>query len=247
MTRLVPLLIGFSFIAVTSAANAADLMTYQNYPAQSSYMPQSTNWGGFYAGINGGFASGTVDWTGDYIVGGSSVGTDSGSFDTSGWMAGAQLGGNMQLGNFVLGVEGDVDWTNLSGTGGEIDPQNADPSVPSTQLDWLASLRGRAGIAMDSLLLYGTGGLAWGSGSMTITNLDTAGDDRTADVSASGWVAGIGAEVKVSDNMSIRGEYTYTKLTMDQVDFGSVPPADSLAANADMGINAFKVGINFGF
>jgi outer membrane immunogenic protein len=246
MTKFAVMLAGVSLFAVSSA-NAADLMMSPP-PSAPVYAPQAYDWSGFYAGVNGGFGSGTADWSGTYYDGsGNELGTETGSFDMSGWMAGAQAGANMQMGNFVLGVEGDVDWTNISGEGDAIDPSNADPSVPSASLDWLASIRGRAGIAMDSVLLYGTAGLAWGAGSMGITNLDGAGDNATADITASGWTAGIGAEMAVSDNMSIRGEYTYTSLTMDEATFTGVPPADHLGVNSDFGVSAFKVGVNFGF
>jgi outer membrane immunogenic protein len=244
MIRFAAILAGVSLLAVTSAASAADLMTSPDF---GSYAPAVHDWSGFYAGVNGGYGAGTVDWTGDYNLGGSVVGSEDGSFDISGWTAGGQVGANMQMGNFVLGVEGDINWANISGEGDPIDGNDPDSTVPSGTLDWLGSLRGRAGIAMDTVLLYGTAGLAWGGGSMTLTNLDSLDDDRTEDVSASGWLAGVGAEMAVSDNMSVRAEYTYTALTMDPVDFGSVPPADSLTANSDIGVSAITMGVNFKF
>jgi outer membrane immunogenic protein len=216
-------------------------------PSVDVYAPAAHDWTGFYLGVNGGFGTGTSDWTGDYISGGVVAGSQDGSFDMSGGMVGVQAGANMQMGNFVLGIEGDVDWANISGEGDAIDPANATPSVPSASLDWLASLRGRAGFAIDNVLLYGTAGVAWGGGELGITNLDGAGDDVTADISASGWTAGIGAEMAVTDNMSIKAEYLYTALSMDEVSFDDVPPADSLAVNSDLNFSTVKVGLNWSF
>ena len=43
----------------------------------------------------------------------------SGNFNTTGWLAGGTVGANYEFwGGAVLGVEGDWDWTNLSGTSG---------------------------------------------------------------------------------------------------------------------------------
>lgn len=247
MSRLALILAGVSLIAASSAANAADLMM----PADTSpaYSPPAHDWTGFYAGINGGYAAGTVDWSGTYYdAGGAALGPSTdGTMDLSGWLAGGTIGANMQMGSFVLGVEGDVDWTNITGEGDAIDPLDPNPSVPSTKLDWLATLRARAGIAVDNLVLYGTAGGAWSGGSMTITNLDGAGDDETADITASGWTAGVGAEYALSDNMSVKAEYLYTRLSMDPVDFTNVPPADHLTAKGTADINTIKLGLNFKF
>jgi outer membrane immunogenic protein len=246
MTKLTAALLGATILALPSAASAADLMI-STPPSVDVYAPEVHDWTGFYLGVNGGFASGTADWTGDYIAGGVVAGSEDGSIDLDGGMAGIQAGANMQMGNFVLGIEGDVDWADISGEGDEIDPLSADPSVPSASLDWLASLRGRAGFAIDNVLLYGTAGVAWGGGELGITNLDGAGDDVTADISASGWTAGVGAELAVTDNMSIKAEYLYTSLSMDEVSFDDVPPADSLAVNSDFDFSTVKVGVNFSF
>ena len=55
--------------------------------------------------------------------------------------------------HFVVGLEGDGDWSNLDGTSGGAE-------VKST---WLATVRGRAGYAWDRVLLYGTAGGAFGN------------------------------------------------------------------------------------
>lgn len=239
------LLSSAAIVMMAGAAHAADLIVSE--PAPMAPVMSAHDWSGAYVGLSAGFGTGTVDWTGEYFAGGVGQGEGTGSYDISGWLLGAQAGANMQMDNFVLGIEGDISWTNLSGEGDPIDPLDATPTVPSGSIDWLATLRGRAGIAFDQVLLYGTAGLAYGAGSIELTNLDGAGDDRTADITAPGWVAGIGAEFAIDDNLSIKGEYTYTKLTMDEVQFDDVPPADYLAVNSDIAIHTFKVGLNYSF
>lgn len=243
LTRV--LLASAAMIVVAGAAHAADLVVME--PEPMAVMPSAHDWSGAYVGVSGGYGAGTVDWTGEYFLGGVGQGEGTGSYDIAGWLLGVQAGANMQMDAFVLGIEGDISWSNISGEGDPIDPQNADPTVPSGQIDWLATLRGRAGVAIDQVLLYGTAGVAYGVGSIGLTNLDGAGDDRTADITAPGWVVGVGAEVALDENLSIKGEYTYTSLTIDEVQFGDVPPADYLAVNADIGIHAFKIGLNYSF
>jgi len=71
------------------------------------YVPaQIFSWTGFYVGINGGWGFGQSTWT-------PPVGTIS-SFSTNGGMLGGTLGGNYQIGQFVVGGEGDVDWLRLA-------------------------------------------------------------------------------------------------------------------------------------
>ena len=239
------LLASAAIVLVAGAAHAADLIVTEPEPTMA--MPSAHDWSGAYVGVSGGYGMGTVDWTGEYFLGGVGVGSESGSYDIAGWLLGVQAGANMQMDSFVLGIEGDISWTNISGEGDPIDPLDATPTVPSGSIDWLATLRGRAGVALDQVLLYGTAGVAYGTGSIGLTNLDGAGDDRTADITAPGYVVGVGAEVAIDENLSVKGEYTYTALTMDEVQFDGVPPADYLAVNSDIAIHTFKVGLNYAF
>ena len=109
------------------------------------------SWSGFYVGLNGGGAFGNSNWT-DPVFG------NTGNFDFSGGLFGGTVGANYQIGPWVFGVEGDWDWTNLSGT----------TFVGScafvgctTQSNWLATVRGRVGWAWNRVLFYGTAGAAF--------------------------------------------------------------------------------------
>jgi len=82
----------------------------------------------------------------------------------------------------VLGIEADGDWTNLSGT------TSPDCTSCTTQSDWLATVRGRAGFAWDRVLFYGTGGAAFG-------NLQAAQNSVPFSSSTQiGWTVGGGIE-----------------------------------------------------
>jgi outer membrane immunogenic protein len=224
-------------------AFAADLMIDEPAPMMSS----SYDWSGAYVGAFGGYSAGTVDWTGEFYSGPTLLGTETGSFDIDGWLVGGTIGANMQTGNFVFGVEGDIAWTNIAGEGDAIDPLDLTPSIPSTAIDYLGTLRVRAGVAADSVLIYATGGLAMAGGDISITNLDGAGDDRTESFAATGWTGGFGAELALADNVSLKAEYLYSALNTDDVNFGSAAPATDVIINGDLGTHTVKVGLNYGF
>lgn len=152
----------------------------------------------------------------------------------------------MQSGNMVYGIEGDYGWGDVSGTGAAIG-SGPNPSVPSAKFDQMGSIRARLGFASGNVLFYATAGWASASGSMGLTNLDFVGDNRTADVTASGWTGGVGAEIALNDHLSVKGEYLDSRLKMDEVRFGNVPPADYLAVNSDVDVKTFKIGLNYAF
>lgn len=89
---------------------------------------------------------------------------------TDGILGGGQLGYNWQAGRLVYGIEADV-------------------SVTDMAVDWLASVRGRAGFLLDDrLLAYGTAGVGFD-------------DDDT------GFAYGLGLEGQVTDRVTARIEY----------------------------------------
>ncbi len=89
-----------------------------------------------------------------------------GPFDMNvdGLFGGVQAGINWQSGSFVIGLEGDVsfvDWSN------QIESDADTDEVVSSETDFVATLRGRAGFALDNLLLFGTAGLAFTDSTFT--------------------------------------------------------------------------------
>ena len=113
------LLSGAAFIALTSYANAADV-------APVPVM----DWTGFYLGVNAGLAGGDFDYDLDYdflrdydsefnsvFSSKTTRATGRGAFelDSSGLLAGGQMGYNWQHDQFVFGAEADFQWTGLEG------------------------------------------------------------------------------------------------------------------------------------
>jgi outer membrane immunogenic protein len=169
-----------------SAAGAADLPPY--YQPGPAYNPIYT-WTGFYVGINGGGGWGSSQW--DAVN----------SFDVSGGLIGGTVGYNWQFGQAVLGAEGDIDWSNIKGTTTVLCPGGCE-----TRNKWLATARGRLGLAFDRFLPYVTGGLAFGDINATVPILPGGS------ISNAGWTVGAGLEVGLVSNVSLKAEYLYVDL-----------------------------------
>src|SRR3984893_1245062 len=105
-TRMKRILIASALALATAApAFAADLPPAAAPPPRApvAYIPAAPvfSWTGFYVGLNAGGAFGNSSWT-------TPVGSV-GSFSTIGALFGGQIGGNYQIGQFVIGAEGDFD------------------------------------------------------------------------------------------------------------------------------------------
>jgi outer membrane immunogenic protein len=183
------------------AAPAADLAT-PSYPAPLPAV--AYNWTGIYIGINGGYGAGNSNWS-DGLVG------TTGSFTTSGFLIGGTLGVNYQIGQFVYGIEGDGDWTNLEGnsgtTCGAISAVVPPPDGCQTQSGWLATVRGRVGYALDRILIYGTAGAAFGNVQTGLNPPSTFDNSVEA-----GWTVGAGLEFALSQNWTAKVEYLFVDL-----------------------------------
>ena len=210
------LLVSASVVAMLGGtAMAADLPVMEAPAPIYSPTPMAYNWTGFYVGLQAGYGWGNVE--GEADVGGPDVPPTTGDYDydIDGFLGGVHLGYNHQFNNFVLGVEGDVEYASLDGSGGGDDP-DISTFYHETELDWLASLRLRAGFAIDRLLIYGTGGIAW-------AHIDQAfgedGDPELDDGDRSrwGWTLGAGAEYAFANNWTARAEYRYYDLGDDDV------------------------------
>ncbi len=185
-------------------------------PTRAPVVVPSYNWTGFYAGINGGYGFGRSKWDGLPAT-----------FDVNGGMVGGQLGYNWQFGQFVYGVEGDGDWTDLRGS-----------FANCPFAFFLATARGRLGFAADRWLPYVTGGLAVGNIRAAVP--DFAGIDKTN----AGWTVGGGLEFALSGNWTAKAEYLY-------VDLGNAGCAAlcGLPTGNNVGLttNVVRGGINYRF
>jgi iron complex outermembrane recepter protein len=174
---------------------------YQPQPALAKAPPPATpfSWTGVYLGINGGYSFGASNWTGS-VTGGST-----GNFATSGFLFGGTAGANYQIGTFVFGVEADGDWVDASGFG-TFTATSLCAGGCLTSNSWLATVRGRAGYALDRFLVYGTGGAAFGDVRANFSN------DPVSSATEAGWTIGAGVEVALAANWTAKAEYLFVDL-----------------------------------
>jgi outer membrane immunogenic protein len=255
------LITGVLVVAVLgSTAFAADLP--QSMPGgPKAYVPYTAlayNWSGLYIGVNGGYGVGRSNWSDANNPSGT---TSTGNFDISGYLVGGTIGANFQTGEFVFGAEVDVDYSGINGTTSPASGYCTLTNIAfltatgcKTQNTWLGTARGRLGYAFDRVLVYGTGGLAFGNIHAGITGPGiTATYDSTA---AAGWTAGGGVEVALGDHLTGKIEYLYVNLangtcTTANCGYDSFNPITGTlnAANdtVKFNTNIIRGGINYKF
>jgi outer membrane immunogenic protein len=200
-----PLAAALGLIAFAGVpAFAADVVQEEPpAPAPVAELPVAS-WAGPYAGINLGYGfSGRTKLP--------DVGT---SIKTDGFVGGAFVGYNWQSDNFVYGVEGDIGYDGSKGS--------ADGFTSKSGLD--GSLRARLGYAVTpEILLYGTAGGA--AHKLKVTD-DLTGDSESKGMF--GWTAGVGTDIKLTDNVFGRVEYRYTDYGSKTFDtFGKVKDSEN--------------------
>jgi len=198
-------------VLLSTPVLAADLAPMPAEPAAPVYMPFT--WTGFYAGVHVGYAWGDEDDDLDDQFEDREVVVEepAASFDVDGFFGGVHAGYNVQFGAFVVGIEGDVDFTGIDGDHDFVASDGAIDGTLSLDSDWQASLRARAGFAIDRLLIYGTGGVAFANAELEFKG--TAFDepfDFSDDQTFTGWTIGLGAEYAFTDNLIGRLEARYT-------------------------------------
>jgi outer membrane immunogenic protein len=175
-------------------------------------------WTGFYAGVNFG---------GSFMNNPEKYSKDSGagaiSFDSweKGEIGGGQIGYNLQVGTFVIGVEADFSDRNLYSDTVFFPFGNLVDMVGMSQSAlWLGTVRPRAGFAAGDWLFYATGGFAYGDvhhGSAE-QNISAAGNlagqsrDLQESVIKTGWAYGGGIDWALLPNWSIGVEYLHIDL-----------------------------------
>ena len=223
------------------------------------------SWTGFYFGVNAGghWGEDNLSTTTNRANAGAAtaIALDTASpikLKPTGWLAGGQVGYNVQVNHAVFGFEGDADWVNGSASrtlafAGPV-PAAGDVLTDSTQSNFLGTLRPRLGAAFDHSLLYITGGLAIGTVNTTDSFNKLGGtvfEQGSATATRFGWVAGGGFEYAFLDNWSAKVEALHVDLggTYDT----GIPCVAACAAGAGTDIvvhhkytdNIARFGINY--
>ena len=216
-------------LAACSAASAADLPA--SLPVKAAVRSTIYDWTGFYFGGHFGYGGGGLGP-------GTNPLPEQGVFlphSVTGLVGGFQTGYNRELANHVvLGVEADATFTS------PLDGPALTPAPFNTTLDYVGTVRGRAGYAFGRWMPYVTGGVAWGHTHADIND----GSGAIIGHYQPGWTAGLGLEFAVSGNWSARLEY-------DHVDLSGQSYALSAfglpGVNVHPDIDLLKLGLNYRF
>jgi len=208
-------------LSAAGAASAADLIVDE--PAMA--VPAATgDWTGAYVGGHIGWVSGNVDWELIPQPG------PADSYSLDGWLLGAQAGYNWQMDTFVLGLEGDVSL-------GDVTSDLDETGFIERQINWEASLRARAGVAFDAILLYATAGVAVANSTSEIFGIL---DDTQTHV---GWTIGAGVEAMVAENVSAKLEYRYSDFGTQTYSYFPAP----IESDSTITQHSLTAGVNFHF
>jgi outer membrane immunogenic protein len=185
------------------------------------------SWTGFYVGINGGYGWGDVD-----ITRGAATSTSS---NQTGWLIGGTAGYNLQTGNWVWGLEGDIDYALIKGNSSNT---AACAGGTCTFKDtYFATARGRIGYAFDRWLPYFTGGATFSGVQATSAGGTTSNDNSV------GWTVGGGVEYAFLGAWSAKLEYLYADLGKSTC--GAT--ICGISTDFEPKINIIRAGLNYRF
>ena len=204
-------------IALAAPAFAAD-------PMAVPMTEPGFDWTGYYAGLQAGYGWGQSDITG----------TEGEPFSTSpdpdGGFVGGHVAGLWQFDQAVLGAEADLNYSSIEGT-----TVSGLGSTFGTDIKWFGSVNAKAGYAMDRLLVYGIGGVAF-------AGIETSqAPDFSSTSTHVGWTVGAGVDYALTDKFVVGAQYRY-------YDFGSEHYDVAEPFNdRDQNVKLNAVGINLSY
>ena len=220
-------------VGLSGGAIAAEAVNTEPAPAPLP-VASAYNWSGGYVGLTAGYGWGDSKFH-DSV--------DSNPFDIRGFIGGVTAGYNYQLQpNWVVGAEGDISYSAIKGGFG---PGNIGrpggrywgclPGACTTDIHWYGTARARVGYAVDNLLVYGTGGLAFGQVESKMENNPANWYVKHTNV---GWAAGAGVEYAFDPHWTTKLEYMH-------VDLGWTDHPGLMKTSAKF--DGVRIGLNYKF
>jgi outer membrane immunogenic protein len=230
----------------TAVAGAADLAVKAPPPP-----PPVFSWTGFYVGANIGGAWSSNRWTDTLFL------TNFNNTNNAVFIGGGQIGGNYQIGNFVIGGEWDFDWAGNNNGSAVFVPTVGNIAITSNNR-WITTVAARFGYAFDHWLWYGKVGGGWvGNNGLTITNLDTGvslscgtlTNFTTCGNNTGGWLLGAGFEYAFTNNWTVKFEYDYLGLGDRTIVIPATAPflVGDTFTSGNRNVQMVKVGVNYLF
>jgi outer membrane immunogenic protein len=262
MRQLIVTMFGAAAVGVACASGALAADMPLKAPAAVHNAPY--NWTGLYVGghIGYGWMNSTDQVTAvsdpARFVSGGFIATSL-PVDPKGFVGGGQIGFNWQApgSRWVLGIEADISGTNFNNTVALPGPNDSSRIMTAQEkLDWLGTVRGRLGwTPADRLLVFATGGLAYGHRSLSTALMRTTAacgaaqcEQGSASDTHAGWVVGGGAEWAFSGNWIARAEYLYFDLgSLSHRMTDPVFPAEVLEASARFRGSIARAALSYKF
>ena len=236
-----------------ASAQAADLPSRSQAPLMAP--PAFFTWTGAYIGGFAGISTGDSNVDYNFIDRSGSIFNNSRRFSetnrSSGFIGGGQVGYDYQFGNYVLGAVADIADSDYRSKNNVVDTANPNGSLnPSINLRYYGTVRGRLGYAFNRMLIYATGGFAYGETSVS------GGGDASNDRIQTGYTVGGGVEYAIFDHASLFAEYDYVDLGRKGFPvtgaFGNsftngFGNASQVNASEHLNFSLLKVGFNYRF
>ena len=250
------LVLGIVFAAaMVGPVAAADMGMPLKAP---SYAP-AFSWTGTYVGANAGGIWGTFDFgptTTNNITG--AVGAPAiAGLNNSSVIGGFQAGYNWQVGQWVLGLEQDYQFTGLKQTATFAAPAGlfATGDSMSVKTDYLGATRARVGMAWDRALVYAAGGLETGQFDVSSTYVGRGAGGSPAlgftdaDKLHFGFNVGAGIDYAVTNNVVLGVEYRYIDLGKETYNLGALttPAIGAQTVSSTVGLTASEVTARLNF
>jgi outer membrane immunogenic protein len=275
MKKAILVALGLAAISFIAPALAADLPAQNYTKAPALAVAPVYDWSGFYVGGTAGGAFGSFDpststtFQTDGYFDLSSVppvnAAGMQSIKPAGFTGGFEAGYNWQVSNFVVGLEGDVEYLGLKGSASTVGAYPCcSPSTfnvtSSASTTWLATARVRAGIAANDWLFFATGGAAFTNikanfgfsdncASLGICGGQNAFEAAALSSAKTGFAVGAGIEKAIGQNWTVKAEYL-------RVGFGTIVGTGLLTTGPgfetqvmthsyDLKANIVRLGINY--
>jgi outer membrane immunogenic protein len=235
MKRILLTTVSLGVLGLLSPALGADL-PYAKAPVVATPV---YDWSGYYVGVFGGGGLGNHNYNNANGFAGSANFTV--NHASTGAIGGGEVGYNWQTGNYLFGVEADGFWSGIKGN----DASQQLGVIDQSNLRWGGTLRARGGVTVDRLLLFFTGGWAFGDILHTSTAAGFPVDQFTNH--QSGLTAGGGIAYAITNNIIGKIEYRYYDLGRYNRTGNPLTPNGQLPYTVDNTYSVVTLGIDFKF
>jgi high affinity Mn2+ porin len=217
---------------MTADSLAADLPAVNSMPLKAPPIA-NYDWSGFYVGGHVGYGRGNGR---DTL---SNPGPSAGDSSFGSLFGGLQFGYNYRLpSRLLVGIEGDISFPNYLDDG-IVSARTTPFSAVTEKLDFVSTVRGRAGYAFDHWLFYATGGFSWSQARFLEESNLTGNEDKVLRM-RSGWALGAGAELAIAPGWTARLEYLYDHLGKA----GGTFPSGTGYESTSVDLNSVRLGLN---